>query len=346
MAALLSAPTLSASQFAEFIDPAPLCQCPRSATPTMSRSPLPRQSSCSSYASGSGSASGSYAFGAELYRAPTRDERRRRDSTPPPPPSQKRWSISLVRPRLRRSESDEPPRRASRSKSPVRAKSTKSAKSSSSGSRDDARYSVFSAFGGWGGGFGGGFGTLRKVDNHTALADVRLRSAAPSPGPSVGPSPGPCPSPQPLPCLEACTGPPSPAVPTFSSTASTLIDARDPFDALDDDGIIWLVPRSRRGSRDSRASSYTPAKPRWILQHAVPEPCCERGRECEQLSMADLKRDIHAARDAKGAAQPLPMPIPTRRRIERISNWGLPHSPKEDGVWSKLTVTWWRRKSA
>lgn len=293
MATLLSAPTLSASQFAEFIEPAPLYQCPRSTTPTMSRPRLYRDDS-SLYASSS--------FGTELYRAPTRDCRdRRRDSTPPSP-STKRWSISLVRPRLRRSESDEPPRRSSRSKSPKRAKSTKSARSS--GSRPDNtehRYSVFSAFGGFG-------APLKKVDNHTALAEERD-----------------APSPQPLPCLEACTGPPSPAVETFSSTATTLFDEpeQDPF--FDDDGIIWVVPRSRRGSR---ASSYSPAKPKCILLHATPEP----------QSMADLKRDMHEQ----------PVPSKNRVRIERISNWGLPSSPREtreDKMWSKLAVTWWRRKS-
>ncbi|EKD04099.1 hypothetical protein A1Q2_01574 [Trichosporon asahii var. asahii CBS 8904] len=302
MATLLSAPTLSASQFAEFIEPAPLYQCPRSATPTMSRPRLTRDSSCSLYPSPS--------FGTELYRAPTRDCRdRRRDSTPPSP-SAKRWSISLVRPRLRRSESDEPPRRSSRSKSPKRAKSTKSARSSET--RPDStehRYSVFSAFGGFG-------APLKKVENHTALVEARLDA----------------PSPQPLPCLEACTGPPSPAVETFSSTATTLFDEpeRDPF--FDDDGIIWVVPRSRRGSR---ASSYSPAKPKCVMQHSTPEP----------QSMADLKRDSYGLHDVLNVHEVQPVPSKNRVRIERISNWGLPSSPREDKVWSKLSVTWWRRKS-
>lgn len=307
MATLLSAPTLSASQFAEFIEPAPLYQCPRSATPTMSRPRLYRESSCSLYPSSS--------FGTELYRAPTRDCRDRRRDSSPPSPSAKRWSISLVRPRLRRSESDEPPRRSSRSKSPKRAKSTKSARSSST--RPDSaepRYSVFSAFGGFG-------APLKKVDNHTALADARMLA----------------PSPQPLPCLEACTGPPSPAVETFSSTATTLFDEpeRDPF--FDDDGIIWVVPRSRRGSRASSYSPYSPAKPKCVMQHSTPEP----------QSLADMKRDLPEVCEIRGVYDVQPVPSKNRVRIERISNWGLSTSPRdrEDKMWSKLAVTWWRRKS-
>lgn len=325
MAALLSAPTLSASDFAEYIDAMdapPLCHCPprseaRSATPTMSRSRSYMHNLSDSFASsatGPASAGPSFSFGYELCRVPTRDERedrflatpepeagRRRWDSTPSSPSSKRWS--LLRPRLRRSESDDPPRRSSRSKSPVRAKSTKSGRSSRHPSTavsdrpasrsDRAERSetnrILAAF---------SFGALKK--------EQQARDTN---------------SPQPLPCLEACTGPPSPTV-EFASTATTLID-RDPFD---DEGIIWVVPRSRRGSR---ASSYSPTRTKWIT-HAVPEP------QSASMSMADIKRE---------ARRP-PPPVPTnKRRIERISNWGLPHQ-KEDGVWSKLTVTWWRRKSA